>query len=132
WIAPQLPVSAHRDDKGNFYIDAPAEKGGSAPKLDAHIAEQLQHVVDPNRPPYKPELMAKVKELAADKIHNDPEFHCKPAGAPRSGPLRQIVQAPKLTLLLYDVQDGPPRSFRLIPTDGRPHRTDVDPSYFGY
>src|SRR4029077_7103589 len=35
WSAPQLPVSAHRDDKGNFYIDAPAEKGGSAPKLDA-------------------------------------------------------------------------------------------------
>ena len=130
-LPPELPVSAHQDDKGNFYIDAPADKGGTAPKLDATIAEQLQHVVDPNPPPYKPELLAKVKELASDKIHNDPEFHCKPAGVPRAGAPRQIVQTPKLTLLLYDVQDGPPGSFRLVPTDGRPHRTDVDPSYFG-
>ena len=131
WAAPQLPVSAHQDSKGNFYIDAPADKGGTAPKLDATIAQQLQHLVDPNPPPYKPDLLAKVKELASDKIHNDPQFHCKPAGVPRAGAPRQIVHTPKLTVLLYDVQDGPPGSFRLVPTDGRPHRTDVDPSYFG-
>jgi hypothetical protein len=131
WAAPQLPVSAHQDSKGNFYIDAPAEKGGTAPKLDVTIAEQLQHLVDPNPPPYKPELLAKVKELASDKIHNDPQFHCKPAGVPRAGAPRQIVQTPKLTVLLYDIEDGPPGSYRLVPTDGRPHRTDVDPSYFG-
>ncbi|HEV2198304.1 MAG TPA: hypothetical protein VGR73_00675 [Bryobacteraceae bacterium] len=131
WSPPELPISAHRDDRGNFYIDAPAEKGGTAPKLDATIAEQLAHTVDPNPPPYKPALMAKVKELASDKIHNDPEFHCKPAGVPRAGAPRQIVQTPKLTLLLYDIQDGPPGSYRLVPTDGRSHREDVDPSYFG-
>jgi hypothetical protein len=131
WAAPQLPVSAHQDSKGNFYIDAPADKGGTAPQLDVTIAEQLQHLVDPNPPPYKPELLAKVKELASDKVHNDPQFHCKPAGVPRAGAPRQIVQTPKLTLLLYDIEDGPPGSYRLVPTDGRPHRTDVDPSYFG-
>jgi hypothetical protein len=131
WAAPQLPVSAHQDSKGNFYIDAPADKGGTAPQLDATIAEQLQHLVDPNPPPYKPELLAKVKELASDKVHNDPQFHCKPAGVPRAGAPRQIVQTPKLTLLLYAIEDGPPGSYRLVPTDGRPHRTDVDPSYFG-
>ena len=130
WIAPQLPVSAHQDEKGNFYIDALPEKGGSVPQVNATIAEQLRPVVDPNPPPYKPELLAKVKKLASDK-NSDPEFHCKPAGVPRSGPPRQIVQTPKVTLLLYDVQDGPPGSYRLVPTDGRPHRTDVDPSYFG-
>jgi len=131
WNAPQLPVSAHQDSNGNFYIDAPADKGGTAPKLDATIAEQLQHLVDPNPPPYKPELLAKVKELASDKIRNDPQFHCKPAGVPRAGAPRQIVQTPKLTALLYAIEDGPPGSYRLVPTDGRPHRTDVDPSYFG-
>ena len=131
WNAPQLPVSAHQDSNGNFYIDAPADKGGTAPKLDATIAEQLQHLVDPNPPPYKPELLAKVKELASDKIHNDPQFHCKPAGVPRAGAPRQIVQTPKLTVLLYAIEDGPPGSYRLVPTDGRQHRTDVDPSYFG-
>jgi len=131
WGAPELPISAHQDSAGNFYIDAPAEKGGTEPKLDATLAEQLQHVTDPNPPPYKPELLAKVKELASDKVKNDPEFHCKPLGVPRSGAPRQIVQTAKLIVFLYDAQEGPPGSFRLVPTDGRPHRTDVDPSYFG-
>jgi hypothetical protein len=131
WGAPELPISAHQDSSGNFYIDAPADKGGTAPKLDASLSEQLEHVVDPNPPPYKPELLAKVKELASDKVRNDPEFHCKPLGVPRAGAPRQIVQTPKLILFLYDAQEGPPGSFRLVPTDGRPHRTDVDPSYFG-
>src|SRR5438105_7323313 len=120
WRAPELPISAHQDSEGNFYIDAPAGKGGTAPKLDATLSEQLQHVVDPNPPPYKPELLAKVKELASDKVKNDPEFHCKPLGVPRAGAPRQIVQTPKLTVFLYDAQEGPPGSFRLVPTDGRP------------
>src|SRR5205807_10019446 len=64
WGAPALPIGAHKDSEGNFYIDAPADKGGTAPKLDATLSEQLQHVVDPNPPPYKPELLAKVKQLA--------------------------------------------------------------------
>lgn len=131
WGAPELPISAHQDSAGNFYIDAPAEKGGTAPNLTATLSEQLGHLVDPNPPPYKPELMAKVKELASDKIKNDPEFHCKPLGVPRAGPPRQVVQTPKLIVFLYDAQEGPPGSFRLIPTDSRAHRTDVDPSYFG-
>jgi len=131
WGAPELPISAHQDSAGNFYIDAPPDKGGTAPKLDATLAEQLQHVTDPNPPPYKPELLAKVKELASNKIKYDPEFHCKPLGVPRAGAPRQIAQTPKLIVFLYDAQEGPPGSFRLVPTDGRPHRTDVDPSYFG-
>jgi hypothetical protein len=131
WGSPELPTSAHQDSEGNFYIDAPSDKGGTAPQVDASLSEQLQHVVDRNPPPYKPELLAKVKELASDKVQNDPGFHCKPAGVPRAGAPRQIVQTAKLTVLLYDEEEGPPGSFRLIPTDGRPHRTDVDPSYFG-
>ena len=131
WGAPELPISAHQDSQGNFYISAPADKGGTAPKLDASLSEQLRHVVDPNPPPYKPALLAKVKKLASDKVRYDPTFYCKPAGVPRVGAPRQIVQTPTLTVLLYDEQNGPPGSFRLVPTDGRPHRTDVDPSYFG-
>jgi hypothetical protein len=131
WSPPELPVSAHQDAQGNFYIDAPAEKGGTEPNLTATLGEQLGHVIDPNPPPYKPELMAKVKELASDKVKYDPEFHCKPLGVPRAGAPRQIVQTAKLIVFFYDVQEGPPGSYRLIPTDGREHRTDVDPSYFG-
>jgi hypothetical protein len=131
WGAPEFDTSAHQDVNGNFYIDVPPANGGTVPKVNATLDEQLQHVTDPNPPPYKPELLAKVKQLASDKIHNDPEFHCKPAGVPRAGAPRQIVQTPTLTMLLYDEEEGPPGGYRLVPTDGRQHRTDVDPSYFG-
>ena len=44
------------------------------------------------------------------------------------------MQTPKLTVILYQIDAGDgdqPGSYRLVPTNGRPHRTDVDPSYFG-
>jgi hypothetical protein len=92
----------------------------------------------PNDPPYKPELVAKVKELgehAEAKDTKDPAFFCKPLGVPRAGHPTEIVQSPNLMVFLYQVDAGegtaPGIGVRLIPTDGRPHRTDVDPMYFG-
>jgi len=70
--------SAHQDAQGNLYIDVPPANGGTLLKLDATLDEQLQHAPDPNPPPYKPEALVKVKELASDGVHNDPAFHCKP------------------------------------------------------
>jgi hypothetical protein len=134
WDFPGFDQSAHLDANGNLYIDVPPANGGTLPKLDASLDEQLQHAADPNPPPYKPELLAKVKQLADDGVHNDPAFHCKPLGVPRAGAPRQIVQTPKLTVIFYQIDAGDgdqPGSYRLVPTDGRPHRTDVDPSYFG-
>jgi hypothetical protein len=134
WDAPQFGKDAHLDAAGNFYIDVPPANGGTLPKLDATLDEQLQHAPDPNPPPYKPDALAKVKELASDGVHNDPAFHCKPLGVPRAGAPRQILQTPKLTVIFYQVDGGDgdqPGSYRLVPTDGRQHRTDVDPSYFG-
>ena len=129
--SPQLPKSAHVDANGNLYIDVPRSNGGTG----GAIPETLPpHREDPNPPPYKPELLAKVKDLAAHEVDTDPAFHCIPLGIPRSGPPRQIVQTPKLTVFLYQIDDGigdQPGLFRLVPTDGRPHRTDVDPSYDG-
>jgi len=134
WQFPEFDKGAHLDANGNIYIDVPPAKGGSLPKLDASLDEQLQHQADPNPPPYKPEMLAKVKELASDGVRNDPAFHCKPLGVPRAGAPRQIVQTPKLTLIFYQIDGGDgdqPGNYRLVPTDGRPHRDDVDPSYFG-
>jgi len=92
----------------------------------------------PNEPSYKPEFVAKVKELAAhaeDKDTKDPSFFCKPLGVPRIGHPRQIIQTPGLIVFLYQVDSGEGaasgNAVRLIPTDGRPHRKDVDPMYFG-
>ena len=52
-----------------------------------------EQAADPNQPPYKPELMAKVQELARTESKSDPAFFCKPGGVPRIGPPHAIIQA---------------------------------------
>jgi hypothetical protein len=81
----------------------------------------------PNKPQYKPELLAKVKELSDKQGVLDPAFYCKPRGVPRMGTPAQIVQTPGQVIFLYSDSN----LFRVIPTDGRPHRADADPSYMG-
>jgi hypothetical protein len=113
--------SGHEDANGNVIL-------GVVDPIPVTLRPRL--LVDPNPPPYKPELLAKVKYLAAHGIDTDPEWKCIPNGVPRAGAPRQIVQTPKLIVFMY--QDDIARAdSRLIPTDGRPHRTDVDPSYNG-
>ena len=80
-----------------------------------------------NKPEYKPEFLAKVKEFSDKQGVLDPAFYCKPQGVPRMGPPSQIVQTPGQVVFLY----GASNLFRIIPTDGRPHRADADPSYMG-
>lgn len=131
WESPLLPKGAHVDAEGNIDINVPRSKGGTGLVIPVTLPP---HHVDPNPPPYKPELLAKVKDLADHEVDMDPAFHCIPRGTPRSGPPQQIVQTPKVTMFLYQIDGGTgdqPGLFRLIPTDGRPHRTDVDPSYYG-
>jgi hypothetical protein len=81
----------------------------------------------PNKPPYKPELGAQLKENSDLQSRRDPAFYCKPEGVPRMGPPNQIVQTPGQVVFLYEGRN----TFRVIPTDGRPHRDDVDPSWMG-
>ena len=83
----------------------------------------------PDRPKYKPEFQAKVKELNSRQIFEDPAFRCLPPGVPRIGPPARIVQTPHEVVFLYDDLSG--NFFRIIPTDGRSYRTDVEPSYLG-
>jgi len=64
----------------------------------------------------------------------DGVMHCKPAGVPRMGPPQQIIQTPGQVAFLYDlaaVSNVSGNYYRVMPTDGRPHRTDLDPSYLG-
>jgi hypothetical protein len=80
-------------------------------------AAKERQAAEPNKPPYKPELMEKVQLLSDKRQFNDPSFYCKPLGVPRMGPPSQIVQTPGLVVLLYQGRN----TFRTIPTDGRPH-----------
>jgi hypothetical protein len=85
---------------------------------------------DPNQPPYKPELLPKVQDLAKNESKVDTAFFCKPGGVPRVGPPHAIVQAPGMPIVfLYQVNSG--NTFRLVPTDGRPHDPNADLLYYG-
>ncbi len=83
----------------------------------------------PDRPVYKPEFVSKVKTLDEQQVKLDPALYCKPPGLPRIGPPDKIIQTAGQVVFLYDDLSG--AFFRIVPTDGRAHRADVDPSYLG-
>ena len=77
--------------------------------------------------PYQAWAVSKVNELAADN-RTDPNVHCKMAGVPRITGIPvpfEIVQTPKKTIILYESN----HAFRIIPTDGKGHPADLDPTY---
>ena len=80
---------------------------------------------------YQPWAQEKAKTLG-DK--DDPALRCTPTAFGTLnvslydvGFVGQIVQTPKFVIMLTETYHG----FRIIPTDGRPHRTDVAPSFKG-
>jgi hypothetical protein len=80
-------------------------------------------------PAYKPEFQAKVKYLSDNESKTDEVFYCGKPGVPRIGPPRRIIQLPNEIVFFYEDISGDP--YRIIPTDGRPHRKDANPSYYG-
>ena len=82
-----------------------------------------------NMPHYRPELLSKVKDLDKRQVETDPVLRCKNPGLPRIGPPDKIVQQSNQIVFLYDDVSG--AFWRIIPIDGRQHRSDVDPSYLG-
>jgi len=80
-------------------------------------------------PVYKPEFQAKVKYLSDNESKTDQTFYCGRPGIPRIGPPRKIVQLPNEMIFFYEDISG--NTYRIIPTDGRPHRADANPSYYG-
>ena len=80
-------------------------------------------------PSYKAEFQAKVAELEANQSKTDPVFYCARPGVPRVGPPRKIVQLADEVIFLYEDLSGD--TYRVIPTDGRAHRPDANPSHYG-
>jgi hypothetical protein len=99
-----------------------AAKAGSAPP-PARVRPPR------NFPKYRPEFVAKVARLEKNQLQFDPVLHCRAPGLPRIGPPDKIVQQAGQIVFLYDDVSG--SFFRIIPTDGRKHRADVDPSTLG-
>ena len=121
-------------DNGNGYDFIKPQKGADGSicisgckRADGTLAPR--EVVKPDRPTYKPEFAAKVKELSDKQIETDPVLRCRSPGLPRIGPPDKIVQRAGEVVFLYDDVSG--SFWRIIPTDGRKHREDADEAYLG-
>ncbi len=80
-------------------------------------------------PHYRPQFLAKVRWLSDHQLQSDGVLHCRSPGLPRIGPPDKIVQIPGEVVFLYDDVSG--AFWRIIPTDGRPRRTDAEDSTLG-
>jgi len=84
---------------------------------------------NPNFPKYKPQFLSKVKDLSERQVKTDTVLQCQPPGVPRIGPPHKVVQTAREVVFLYDDVNG--SFFRIVPTDGRPHRKGLPSSYLG-
>jgi hypothetical protein len=106
--------------QGKSIVITPNTSGAGSGRVPAY---------NPGTPKYKPQYLAKVKELTDDQINVDPSFHCGPPGVPRIGPPQRIVQTAREVVILYDDLNG--NFFRVVPIDGRKHRAGIEPSANG-
>jgi hypothetical protein len=96
------------------------------------VAELKHRLEGSNLPPYKPEVLERVRFLGEHQSHQDPAFKCAPKGFPRVGPPTEIVQVSNEIVFLYDtVNSSEQNAFRVISTDGREHDPTLNPSYYG-
>jgi hypothetical protein len=111
----------------------PQQKGGSICIFGCGGAppppEALGTAPQPSRPQYRPEFATRVADLSKRQVSEDPVLRCLAPGVPRIGPPDKIVQRPGEVVFLYDDVSG--NFFRIVPTDGRQHRKDVEPSFLG-
>jgi hypothetical protein len=110
-------VGAKYDESGGEAVFAARESSFENFEND----NALQRLGDRNKPHYKPEFWAKVRENDANGNELDPEFKCRPYGVPRLGAPSQIVQTKDQVVLLYSGGFAGQNTFRVVPTDGRPH-----------
>jgi hypothetical protein len=80
-------------------------------------------------PQYRAEFAARVADLNARQVAEDPVLRCVSPGVPRIGPPDKIVQRAGEAVFLYEDVSG--SFFRIVPTDGRPHPTNNEPSFLG-
>jgi hypothetical protein len=118
------PTALKRQQSGGVTVKGIDASGRRAPK-----AAPAGALPSTEAPSYKPEYLAKVKDLFDHESKTDPVFYCGKPGVPRIGSPRRIVQLPKETIFLYEDISGD--AYRIIPTDGRAHFSDANPSPYG-
>ncbi len=130
--APRAPdghpdLSGTWDNGAGIDFVAPVHIGASI--CVRGCAQNPQPTQRGDRPTYRPEFVAKVRDLEERQVEEDTVLRCVAPGLPRIGPPDKIVQTSAEIIFLYDDYAG--NFFRIVPVDGRPHRTDVEPGYLG-
>jgi hypothetical protein len=127
---PGPGIRAINDARGICVINC-----GPAPDVNAAATPGAKPAAAPPRlpaaafPNYKPEFRDKVAKLNKEQVKYDPALRCVNPGLPRIGPPKKIMQSANQVVFLYDDLNG--AFWRIIPTDGRPHRDDAEDSYLG-
>jgi hypothetical protein len=108
-----------------------SENAKAARPGDTSVASAPAAVV-PSRvkPPYQDWMLPKIQELRDRRNIDDPSARCLLVGVPRitAMPLPiKIIQTKDEITFLYETF----HAFRVIPTDGRKHPDDIDPSFLG-
>jgi hypothetical protein len=119
WVATGGRVGGVTLDATGSGVTVFAAREGSFENFENDNA--LRRLGDRNKPLYRPEFWAKVRENDANGNQLDPEFKCRPYGVPRLGAPSQIVQTKDQVVLLYAGGFAGQNTFRVIPTDGRAH-----------
>jgi hypothetical protein len=130
-VATPKLADGHPDLNGQWYhrIGPPVAQLKPGQSYDAAIAKPIGIAqFNPGRAPYKPEYVAKVKDLDERQVQVDPAWYCQPPGVPRVGPPQKIVQTAKELVFLYDDLNG--NFFRVVRMNA-PHRTDIEASAHG-
>jgi len=83
-----------------------------------------------NFAPLKPGGEAFLEPRTGDPRHDEPRDYCMPAGFPAgmlSANAMQFFQTKNYLTIVHEFQ----RMSRVIPLDGRPHRAEIEPTYYG-
>ena len=83
-----------------------------------------------DRPKYKPQFEAKVKDLTAKQVQLDPGLRCGPPGVPRIGPPDKIVQTSREVVFLYEDITGP--AFRVVTMNAKHDLDEIEENAFGH
>jgi hypothetical protein len=128
-------LSGTWDNGGGIGFVRPRREGdsvcvsGCGPAAAPPAAASAPRPAPPTTPQYRPEFAARVADLSARQVEEDPVLRCFAPGVPRIGPPDKIVQRPGEAVFLYEDVSG--NFFRIVPTDGRPHPKGNEPSFLG-
>jgi hypothetical protein len=137
--APRLPdgrpdLSGTWDNGAGIDFVRPSQDGDSVcivgcAAAPAATAANAPQTVRSGPPQYRPEFAARVADLSARQVEEDPVLRCLPPGLPRIGPPDKIVQRTGEAVFLYEDVSG--SFFRIVPTDGRALPQGNEPSFLG-